>query len=139
MVTFSLVPAIAKINGSEHDALACLTRYHSVLRRLFRYYEHLVVHGGNKLKKEEVAGQICFKWCIHTQIEEELLYPIARKLMGEKFRLQHSLDDHSGSRELVAMLDKIPPGDANFDPTVAMLAAYVSPHMDEEEQVLFPQ
>jgi len=139
MVRFNPAPAIRRAGVCEHDAIACLTRDHAVIRRLFRYYEHLAMYGGDNEKKAETAGQICLKWCIHIQIEEEIFYPVAKVLLGGGSSFQHALDDHAGSCELVAMLDELEPGDANFDPTVAVLAAYVLLHMDAEEDALFPR
>lgn len=39
--------------------------------------------------------------------------------------------------ELIAMLDEMEPGDADFDATVAVLGAYIIPHMDEEQADIF--
>jgi hemerythrin-like domain-containing protein len=139
MDRFSSEVALRKVNSNEQDAIACLTREHNVMRRLFRSYDHLASSGGDNEKKSETVGQICFKWCVHIQIEEELFYPAAKVLTGVDEQLMHALLDHAGSRELVAMLDEMEPGDANFDSSVAVLAAYVLPHIDEEEEVIFPR
>jgi hypothetical protein len=124
MVRFNPAPAIRKVNMRDHDAISCLTRDHDIIRRLFRYYEHLVRYDGSNDQKADTAGQICFKWCVHIQIEEEIFYPAAKVLLRADSRLEHALDDHAGSRELVAMLDELEAGDADFDGTVGVLAAH---------------
>ena len=139
MVRFNPAPGVRKANAREHDAIACLIREHDVIRKLFREFEQLAEHGGTNEEKAETAGQICFLWSVHMQLEEELFYPAAKAVLGATAKQQHALDDHKGSRELVAMLDELEPGDTDFDATVAVLADYVLTHMAEEEADVFPE
>jgi hypothetical protein len=39
---------------------------------------------------------------------------------------------------LIARLDEMEPGDADFDAVVFTIGAYIEPHIDEEQELLFP-
>jgi iron-sulfur cluster repair protein YtfE (RIC family) len=120
----------------QGDALNFLNRDHENIRQLFRTYEQSVNYADLPARKSEIAGQICFEWCIHIQIEEEIFYPA---IQGISDLVHHAIRDHQGSRELVAMIDEMEPGDAEFDAAVSVLAAYVIPHLTEEEEMIFPK
>jgi len=121
------------------DALSLLMGDRDVVQRLFRDYEQLLARQAEPDLKGELAGRICFALSIHWQIEEELLRSAAQAPIGRDERLAHAQLDRAGGRELVAMLDALKPGDADYDAAVAVLAAYVMPDMGEAQAVLYPR
>jgi hypothetical protein len=121
------------------DALDLLRAEHEIIRRHFDDYELTLQHPVDLVLKAAIAGRIGVACRLHFQIEEEFLYPAARSVLHADARVEHALCDHAGSRELIARLDASQPQDADFDATVAVLAAYVVPHMEEEERELFPR
>jgi len=122
----------------EVDALDLLVRDHHAIERLFRDYRRLTRREADPERKAEVAGQICFRLSIHMQIEERLLYPAARIALASQAVFDHALDDHHGAKELIVRLDEMEPDDADYDATVAVIDAYIGPHMAEEQAVIFP-
>lgn len=127
-----------KAVNRDIDALDLLRRDHDAIKQLFLDYQKLLGRHGSDDDKGEIVGRVCFEWCIHLQIEEEIFYPRARAALGPSEQIEHALRDHGGSRDLIALLDEMEPGDADFDATVAVLGAYVVPHIDEEQQDIFP-
>jgi hemerythrin-like domain-containing protein len=121
----------------EHDALDLLTRDHDAIRRLFQVYERLLSRGCGGELKAALVGRLCSGLSVHFQIEEDLFYPAVLDVIGAEAALAHSKMDHLGCRELIARLDEMEPGDTDFDATVAVLGAYVVPHMDEEQREIF--
>lgn len=125
--------------GRKVDAIEWLTRDHQVIRNLLARHERLLGRFGIEEEKAEIVSQICWAWCVHLQVEEEIFYTQARAVLPHDALIEHALNDHGGTRELMALLGRQLPGDANRDATVAVLRAYVIPHMDEEEQLIFPR
>jgi hemerythrin-like domain-containing protein len=121
------------------DALDLVALEHDVIRRHFREFELSIKRSLHAECKATIVDRICFTCCLHLQVEEEILYPAARSVLPADALLEHALCDHAGSRELIARLDELEPQDADYDPTVAVLAAYLLPHMDEEQRELFPR
>ena len=123
----------------EIDALDLLAHDHHSIERLFHDYERLARRQGEHERKGELVGQLCFRLSIHIQIEEDIFYPAARAAIGPDATLDHALRDHGGAKELIARLDEMEPGDADYDATVAVLSAYILPHMNEEQDDIFPK
>ena len=126
-----------KVLLRQHDALDLLRRDHEAIKHLFEDYERLVKRRADLERKAEVVGRLCFTLSLHFQIEEEIFYPAARAALGDEAWIAHALDDHGGGKELIARLDEMEPGDADFDATVAVLSAYIVPHMNEEQDAVF--
>jgi hypothetical protein len=120
------------------DALVLLRSEHDAIKRHFRDYELGARRGAHPDLKAELAGRLCFRLCSHFQIEEELFYPGLGEAVAHTTWLSHCLCDQAGSRELIALLDATEPADDAYDATVAVLAAFVIPHIHGEEWIIFP-
>lgn len=121
------------------DALDLLARDHRAILRMFRDYQRLLREHGTREQKAEVSGQLCLRLSVHLQIEEEIFYPAARTALGDAADVDEALVDHHGVAELIARLDEMEPDAADFDATVAVLEAWIVPHMRAEQDELFPQ
>jgi hypothetical protein len=129
----------AEATARVGDALDLLRAEHEASRRHFDDFELTLEQPVDLALKATIAGRIGAACRLHFQLEEALLYPAARSVLHADALVEHALCDHAGSRELIARLDGSQPNDADFDATVAVLAAYVLPHMEEEERELFPR
>jgi hypothetical protein len=121
----------------ECDALDFLTRDHDAIRHQFQAYERLVARPHDADQKCALVGRLCFGLTLHFQIEEDLFFPAVFEAIGVNAAVVHAQSDHLGCRALIARLDEMEVGDADFDATVAVLGEYVVPHMDEEEREIF--
>ena len=121
------------------DATELLSREQLALRRHFSDYQRLVLRGGDSEQKAAIAGRICDSCCLHLQLKEELLHPAARSVLDGDPLVDALHSKHADSLELIARLDEMEAQDRDFDATVAMLAAQLLPHFDEEQQTLFPR
>ena len=123
----------------EHDALVLLARDHDAIRELFREYHQLMKRQGDHDRKAEVVGEICMELSIHLQIEEEIFHPAVRTSLGPDALMADAVCEHVDAKELIATLDELEPGDAGYDTTVVSLCACVVPHMNEEQEDVFPK
>jgi hemerythrin superfamily protein len=116
------------------DAVALLQRDHRTVEALFEEFEHTQ----GKADKAALAAKICLELRVHTQIEEELLYPPAHR------KLEHDLVDeaiveHASAKELIGQIETMNPGEHLYDAKVKVLSEYVKHHVKEEETEMFPK
>jgi DUF438 domain-containing protein len=127
-----------KSTKCAHNAIELLTRDQDVISELFRDYERLLQLQDAAVRKEEIVAQLCLVLKVHLQVQEEILYPAVLHACGSNALPTQILLDHAGIQELVARLLKMLPGNADYDATVAVLNAYVAPHMINEREYVYP-
>jgi iron-sulfur cluster repair protein YtfE (RIC family) len=74
---------------------------------------------------------------LHMQIEEDLVYPLVRSLVGREAAEEAEIE-HSLAREGLGKLTQLD-DEPGFGAAVAMLNAGIAHHVKEEEQEVFPQ
>jgi hemerythrin superfamily protein len=139
-MSFSRVKTMRyKSNMCKYDAVELLTRDQAVITQLFQDYERLLPLQGAAARKAEIVAQLCLVLTVHSQVEEDIFYPAVLDACGPKAFTKQILLDHVGAQELVARLVKMKPGDTDYDATVAVLHAYVAPHMVNERECVYPK
>ena len=123
---------------SVMDAIKLLTQDHRTVERLFKTYERAGERADKQ--KQKVVDQVIRELSIHASIEEQLLYPAARKL-SEKVDAQvlEALEEHHVAKATLAELEKMSPKDERFDAKMTVLMENVRHHVKEEEEELFPE
>lgn len=76
---------------------------------------------------------------IHTQIEEDVFYPIMdRQGADEHEQVVDALDEHRAIRDLLTEMDDIDPSDPLWRAKAAELHDCIEHHVSDEENELFP-
>lgn len=117
------------------DALELLKQDHREAEALFGQFEKLESNG----QKEELTARICLALTVHTQIEEELVYPLARKDLQETKLIDEAEVEHAAAKLLIAEIESMSARDKLYDAKVTVLGEYVKHHVQEEENDLFPK
>jgi hemerythrin superfamily protein len=117
------------------DAIALLEADHREVDGFFEQYEGLTADAD----KKALADKICVALKVHTQIEEELFYPPARKKTGDTDLLDEAVVEHAGAKNLIAEIEAMRPGQPLYDAKVKVLGEQVRHHVEEEETELFPE
>lgn len=120
------------------DAIKLLIEDHRSVERLFKAYERA---GERAIKeKQRLADQVIRALSIHASIEEQFLYPTARKL-SDKLNSQvlEALEEHHLAKATLAELEKMSPRDERFDAKMTVLIENIRHHVEEEEEDLFPK
>jgi hemerythrin-like domain-containing protein len=117
------------------SAIALLKKDHREVEGFFEDYEDLE---DNKAKGE-LAKKICMALKVHTQIEEEIFYPAARKATGDEDLLDEALVEHAGAKHLIGAIESMKPGDDLYDAKITVLGDQIKHHVKEEEEELFPE
>jgi Hemerythrin HHE cation binding domain len=121
------------------DALELLGRDHRSIKRMFTEFAALVEQRAQDLDgRAAIVGRLCCALMLHAQLEDEVFYPAVHAHLGSDVWTHHASDEHTGCQALIARLDEMEPGDADFDAVVFTITAYIEPHIDEEQGLLFP-
>jgi hemerythrin superfamily protein len=120
------------------DAVAILLDDHIKIKKHFRDFRLLYLAGG-LAEAEQVAQQICRELTVHTTLEEEIFYPEARATIDTPELIDEAKAGHAIAKELIALIMGGSIADKNYAARVGMLAEYVSHHVREEQQELFPK
>lgn len=118
------------------DALTLLHDDHETVEALFQRYEGLGprAHKGRR----DVVDRIIRELSVHAAVEEQVLYPVARKLSDESEDMTlESLEEHHVVKWMLSELEKMDPEHERFDAKVTVLIENVRHHVEEEERDLF--
>jgi hemerythrin-like domain-containing protein len=117
----------------QPTALAFLMKQHREVEGWFEEYEN-----ADDARKAELSAQICQALKIHTQIEEELLYPPAHAKLDDEDMVDEAYVEHDSAKSLIAQIEAMKVGDHMYDAKVKVLSEYIKHHVCEEETELFP-
>src|SRR6185312_4024087 len=92
-------------------------------------------------EKQAIAQRICKMLTVHTQLEEELLYPAARDaLRSENAHLVAEAHvEHESVKDLIRQIEQREEVDEEYEAKVRVMGEYVKHHVSEEETELFPK
>lgn len=121
------------------DALELLEADHQAVKQLFDSYRELAAHEADAPQRRALAEQICLALTIHTKLEEELFYPLAREALREDDLLDEAEVEHASARDLIGQILAANPHDQLYDAKVAVLGEYVEHHVQDEQDTLFPK
>lgn len=125
----------ATSTDAPRDAIALLKQDHRMVEALFDEFQD-----ADESEQSELATRICQMLTVHTQIEEELLYPQAKEAFDEEEdeMVYEAEIEHGSAKELIAKIEASTPEDPEFKPLVTVLCEYVKHHVKEEEKEMFP-
>ena len=124
----------AGTSRSKNNALALLEKDHREVETMFSEYEKIE----DDSQKSALAEKICLALKVHTQMEEELLYPMAREETGEEDLVAEAMVEHNTAKQLIREIEGSKSSDQMYDARVKVLSEYVKHHVKEEEKQLFP-
>ncbi|WP_437733148.1 hemerythrin domain-containing protein [Sorangium sp. So ce1335] len=88
---------------------------------------------------DALRDELVAKLVSHTAIEEEILYPESREVLGASPLIPTSYEEHSLVSIMLQKLLSTEPGDESFHARLGVLKELVQHHVQEEEQELFPK
>lgn len=110
-------------------AIRLLKQDHREVEKMFDEYEQLE----SDSEKLELFNQIAIALKVHTQIEEEVLYPESRGEVEDDL-IDEAYVEHDGAKKLIAEIEAMKPGQEFYDAKVKVLGEYIKHHVKEEEQ-----
>ncbi len=110
-------------------AITLLKKDHREVEAMFDEYEQLE----KDAEKLALFNQIALALKVHTQIEEEILYPESRGEVEDDL-IDEAYVEHDGAKKLIAEIEAMKPGQEFYDAKVKVLGEYIKHHVKEEEQ-----
>lgn len=115
------------------DALAMLKQQHQEVDMIFDR-----IRMANEDERITLLGQVSERLTLHAQLEERHFYPFAQR-MGIQDMVDHSLQEHSEVKQLIAEILQMKRHDPRIDQNIQQLISSVQSHVKEEETLLFPR
>ncbi|MDT7849687.1 hemerythrin domain-containing protein [Methylophilus sp. VKM B-3414] len=117
------------------EATAMLKADHQLISTLFKEYEK----AETKAAKKKIVSQICLELSIHAQIEEEIFYPGVKAVLKDKTLIPEAIVEHATLKSLIAQVEGVEPDGEMFDAKIKVLDEYVTHHVKEEQEEMFPE
>jgi hemerythrin superfamily protein len=127
MARVSYEPASEPLN-----ALELLTRDHRLVDGLFASIAQAAPQ-----QIDPLARRLCKLLRIHSQIEEELFYPVASRALGENDGIEAAARDHRELKDWVMRIESKTSTDADFRACIDAMQTLVNTHVAAEETELF--
>jgi hemerythrin superfamily protein len=116
------------------DALGLLKRDHKLVDELCNEFQQAA-----QQQLDPMARRICKLLRIHAQIEEEIFYPAARRVLTNPALIDTAEGEHAQAKATIARVESMTSDDQSFKAVIAQLADEVRAHVAQEEGELFPQ
>jgi hemerythrin superfamily protein len=126
----------------QQDAIALLKADHKAVKALFKQSEELSDRAKAQVKR--LGDQICKELTVHTQLEEQILYPRTKERAGKKKSKEESdlvlesYEEHNLAKHVIADLRAIDGSDESYKPKLKVLSELIDSHVKEEEKEMFP-
>jgi hemerythrin superfamily protein len=128
------------VDARSQNALQLLMAEHREVEAMFLQYQKLAEGGGKGDERMLLASQICVALALHTQVEEEILYPAARAaLTKDEDIVDEAYVEHAGAKTLIEQIKTMTSDQPLFDARVKVLREYIAHHVKEEENEFFPK
>ena len=120
----------------KSDVLSMLKADHDKVRKLFKDFEKLK---DDEEEKAQLVKQTCAELKVHTQVENEIVYPAFREAIEDDDLMDEAAVEHEAAEELISQLEQLQPGDEMYDAKFTVLGEYVNHHIAEEQKEIFPK
>lgn len=120
-----------RILDDDPRAIALLKEEHQVFRTLFDQAE---AADGSELKR--IADEICLRLGVHMAIEEEILYPALKPVIGSD-EVNEGIVEHASGKTLAMEIEQLTGTEELYKSKVHVLGEETIHHIDEEDEDLF--
>jgi hypothetical protein len=83
-----------------------------------------------------IAQELCLRLAVHMTIEEELLYPAVRAVLGDD-EVNEGIVEHESGKRLVAEIEQLDGSEALYKAKIHVLGEETLHHIDEEDAEMF--
>jgi len=123
---------------TENDVLGLLMADHKNVKKMFEQFEKMK-KGDDDESKQKLVERACTALTLHTRLEEEIFYPVARETLVDADLLDEAEVEHACAKQLITELNAMQPGDELYEAKFTVLGEYVMHHIEEEEKEIFPK
>lgn len=118
------------------DIVKLLTRDHAEANQLFGRF----ARSSRPETLKDLARSIIHELSVHAAVEEQFVYPVLRWKVDDGGGLaDHAIDEHQEVKRLLAELERLEPGRAEFGAKMDKVVAAVREHVSDEERDVLPR
>jgi len=129
------LPADSPAPLSIKDALTLLKLDHRYIEDLFAQYE--IAYSEDS--KQQLVAEICEQLTQHIFLEENILYPAVRPMLGNHQLLDVAMEGNTGMQWLIKELQTEPFGSVLCSARIVLLNENFKKHVKMQETQLFPK
>lgn len=119
------------VKDDDPEAIALLKTEHHRFRELFDAAEDA---DGDELVG--ITEEICMRLAVHMTIEEEILYPALKPVIGPG-EVNEGIVEHASGKRLAAELEQLDGTEELYKAKVHVLGEETIHHIDEEDEDMF--
>jgi len=112
-------------------AISLLKEEHHIFRSLFDEAEN-----ADAKRLAAIARELCMRLSVHMTIEEEILYPALKPVLGDD-EINEGIVEHQSGKRIVAELEQLDGTEDLFAAKVHVLGEETVHHIDEEDEDMF--
>ncbi len=120
-----------RVKDDDPEGIALLKREHHRFRELFDEAEDAE---GDKLVA--ITEELCMRLAVHMTIEEEILYPAVKPVIGAD-EVNEGIVEHAAGKTLMAELEQLDGTEELYKAKVHVLGEETIHHIDEEDEDMF--
>lgn len=120
-----------RIKKDDPLAIALLKEEHHKFRELFDRGE--AAEGKALLA---VGQELCMRLAVHMAIEEEILYPALKPVIGDD-EVNEGIVEHASGKRIVAELEQLDGTEELYHSKIHVLGEETVHHIDEEDEDMF--
>ena len=119
---------------SSHNAIDLIEQDHREVDALFNEFE--TTHATDE--RGRIGQQIIRELSIHAAVEEQLLYPVARRYVTGDGLVEHGIEEHQELKAELVKLDTMAPDSSQYAAGFSKAKEMVQEHVAEEERDILP-
>lgn len=121
------------IAKDDPAAISLLKQEHHIFRDLFDEAED-----ADPARLAAIARELCMRLTVHMAIEEEILYPKLKPIIGDD-EVNEGIVEHQSGKRIIAELEQLDGTEELFASKVHVLGEETVHHIDEEDEDLFEE
>ena len=122
-----------RIAEDDPIALQVLKDEHHKFRELFDAAKE-----AKSAALKTIGDELCLRLDVHMTIEEEILYPVGKKV-GEADNVDEGIVEHAAGKELAGQIAQMDGTEELYASKIHVLGEQTIHHIDEEDEELFEE
>ena len=119
------------------DAVDLLDTDHKLVNQLFIDDAARCQEAAPPAAKREISLRSCQALTVHSQLEEEMFYPLVREAIDDKVLMDEALHEHAAAKQLIVLLDGMAATDPGYDARVKQLGTLIDQQVAEQREQIF--
>jgi len=122
-----------RIADEDPLAIRLLKEEHHIFRQLFDRAE-----AAEDAALSKIGAELCMRLSVHMTIEEEILYPALKPILGDD-EINEGIVEHASGKLLAAEIEQLDGSETLYRAKIHVLGEETVHHIDEEDEDMFAE